>query len=101
MRKARWADSPPAQEVQNVAALEDGINEAAHSPEQMARLVRVYEKMRPRQVALILGTMPEPEAVSILAEMKEKQTAKVLAEMDAQKAARISRILMRTAQVGT
>lgn len=63
-------------------------------PSKLGRLVRVYEKMRPKQVALILSTMPEKQAVLILSNMKDKQTAAVLAEMDPGKAARISQLLM-------
>lgn len=67
----------------------------ALQPERMARLVRVYEKMRPKQVALILGTMPERQASSILQDMKDQSAAKVLAEMEPNKAARMSQLLIR------
>ncbi|MCK4546013.1 MAG: hypothetical protein KAW17_01105 [Candidatus Eisenbacteria sp.] len=64
-------------------------------PSKLARLVAVYEKMRPKQVALILNTMPERQGVMILANMKDKSTAKVLAEMEPSKAARMSELLVR------
>jgi hypothetical protein len=61
---------------------------------KLARLVRVYEKMRPKQVAIILMTMPDQQAVTILSHMKENKAAQVLAEMEAGKAARISQALV-------
>ncbi len=79
------------------AAEEDIDQMMALQPERMARLVRVYEKMRPKQVALILGTMPERQASSILQDMKDQSAAKVLAEMEPGKAARMSQLLIRTA----
>lgn len=69
-------------------------------PEKMARLVRVYEKMRPKQVALILGTMAERQAAGILRDMKDQSAAKVLAEMEPNKAARMSQLLLRTDRNG-
>lgn len=63
--------------------------------ENLARLVKVYEAMRAKQVALILNTMPERQASVILANMKEKSAASVLAELDPKKAARMSELLVR------
>jgi hypothetical protein len=63
--------------------------------ESFLRLVRVYEKMRPKQVAIILTTMPERQAVLILANLRDKQAASVLAEMEPGKAARMSEMLVR------
>lgn len=67
---------------------------------KLTRLVRVYEKMRPKPVAMILTTMPERQAVLILANMKDQKAAKVLAEIEPGKAARISDLLMRGNRVG-
>ncbi|MFH1278418.1 MAG: hypothetical protein ABIK65_08575 [Candidatus Eisenbacteria bacterium] len=79
-------------------AAEENLDQMmALQPERMARLVRVYEKMRPKQVALILGTMPERQASSILRDMKDQSAAKVLAEMEPNKAARMSQLLIRAA----
>ncbi len=61
---------------------------------KLARLVRVYEKMRPKQVAIILTTMPDRQVVIILSHMKENKAAQVLAEMEPGKAARISQSLL-------
>ena len=77
------------------AAPTAGAELTSGDAERRARLVRLYEKMRPKQVALILGTMPERDAAVILLEMREKEAAKVLAEMDPSKAARMSQLLMR------
>jgi len=62
--------------------------------QKLGRLVSVYEKMRPKQVALILSTMPERQAVMILSRMKDNNAAKVLAELEPGKAARISQVLV-------
>jgi len=61
----------------------------------LARLVKVYEAMRPKQVALILNTMPERQASVIMANMKEKTAASVLAELEPKKAARMSELIVR------
>jgi len=61
---------------------------------KLARLVRVYEKMRPKQVAIILTTMPDRQVVTILSHMKENKAAQVLADMEPGKAARISQSLV-------
>jgi hypothetical protein len=61
---------------------------------KLSRLVKVYEKMRPKQVALILGTMADRQALLILTHMKDKDAAEVLAELEPGKAARISQILV-------
>ncbi|MBN1826863.1 MAG: hypothetical protein JW958_11410 [Candidatus Eisenbacteria bacterium] len=63
--------------------------------ENLARLVKVYDAMRPKQVALILNTMPERQASAILANMKEKSAASVLAELEPKKAARMSELIVR------
>jgi hypothetical protein len=62
---------------------------------QLTRLVSVYEKMKPRHVALIINTMSEKQGVTILSYMKAKAAAAVLAEMDPGKAARMSQLLLR------
>ena len=61
---------------------------------KLSRLVRVYEKMRPKQVAVILTTMPDRQVVTILSHMKENKAAQILGEMEPGKAARISQTLL-------
>ncbi|GEM_PF-2419524 len=61
---------------------------------KLSRLVRVYEKMRPKQVAVILTTMQDRQVVTILSHMKENKAAQILGEMEPGKAARISQTLM-------
>lgn len=62
---------------------------------KLARLVKVYEKMRPKQVAVILGTMTIEQAAQILVLMKDKSAAAVLAATEAKRAARISQIMVQ------
>lgn len=73
----------------------EGPDEFTMDPERLKRLVKVYEKMRPKQVALILNTMQERQAVRILRGMKEKVAGKVFAEMEPKKVARMSQLLIR------
>lgn len=63
--------------------------------EKLSRLVKVYEKMRAKQVAMILNTMSESKSAMILANMKDKNAAEVLAAIDADKAARLSELIVR------
>jgi hypothetical protein len=62
---------------------------------QLARMVRVYEKMRPKQVAQVFGSLPDDETVAMLAKMNERVAAKVIAAMEPSDAARLSQMLMR------
>ncbi len=63
--------------------------------EKLTRLVKVYEKMRAKQVAMILDTMSDTKSAMILANMKDKNAAEVLAAIDAKKAARLSELIVR------
>ena len=89
---------------QEVAASEDSSKESAKDvgpfdPEKMARLVRVYEKMRPKQVGLILDTMPDAQSVAVLRSMKDRAAAQVMAAMEPSKAARMSRLLVERGRI--
>ncbi len=82
-------------EADSAAAGEEGLEPLLPFDEsKLSRLVRVYEKMRPKQVAVILTTMPDRQVVTILSHMKENKAAQVLAEIEPGKAARISQALM-------
>jgi hypothetical protein len=63
---------------------------------QLARLVRVYEKMRPKQVAQVFDSLPDDQTVAMLSKMSERAAAKVIAAMDPTNAARLSQMLVRT-----
>jgi flagellar motility protein MotE (MotC chaperone) len=68
---------------------------AAEGP-QLARLVRVYEKMRPKQVAQVFDSLPDEQTVAMLSKMNERAAAKVIAAMDPANAARLSQMLVET-----
>ncbi len=78
------------------AAAAAGDEDEVSRDEKLERLVRVYEQMRAKQVALILNTMPDDESAAILAAMKERTAAKILAGMSPEKAARMSRLLVES-----
>ena len=88
------------------AASGTGVDDAAEEiddklpfdPEKMAHLVRVYEKMRPKQVGLILNTMPDAQSVVVLSSMRERAAAQVMATMEPSKAARMSQLLVERGQ---
>lgn len=63
---------------------------------QLARLVRVYEKMRPKQVAQVFDSLPDDQTVAMLSKMNDRAAAKVIAAMDPTNAARLSQMLVRT-----
>ena len=63
---------------------------------QLARLVRVYEKMRPKQVAQVFDSLPDEQTVAMLSKMNDRAAAKVIAAMDPTNAARLSQMLVRT-----
>ena len=87
----------PEGAVQQVAGAAPSTSEDDVSREdKLARLVRVYEQMRAKQVALILNTMPDDESAAILERMPERTAAKVMAGMSPEKAARMSRILVES-----
>ncbi len=98
---AKAAAEPAKEETPSHPAPEPGKIAAAQSEklpfdrERLARLVKVYEKMKPKQVAMILGTMPDSKSAMILATMKDKSAAAVLAAIDPPKAARLSELIVR------
>ena len=70
--------------------IEDEINKA-----KLARLVKVYESMRPEAAAPLIEKMNEKIAVKILAGMKEKMTGKILAFIDPERAIKLSEQLLK------
>ena len=71
-----------------ISTLLDKIN-AAHDDE-IARQIKVYEKMRGSQAAHILSEMEMDTVVPILRGMRADKAAKILAAMTPRKAAAIS-----------
>lgn len=62
---------------------------------KLTRMVRVYEKMKPKQVAQILDSLPDQSTVAILDSMSDRAAAKVIAMMDPGNAARLSQVLVQ------
>lgn len=99
------AESPAGERQETVAAettappdeaeIKTAEQELPFDREKLGRLVKVYEKMRAKQVAMILNTMPDEKAAMILASMKEKNAAEVLAAIEAKRAARLSELIVR------
>jgi hypothetical protein len=63
--------------------------------QRLARLVRVYEKMRPKQVAQVFDSLPDEQTVAMLSKMSERAAAKVIAAMQPTNAARLSQMMVR------
>jgi hypothetical protein len=64
--------------------------------QKLARMVRVYEKMRPKQVAQVFGSLPDDQTVAMLSKMNDRAAAKVIAAMEPTNAARLSQMMVRT-----
>jgi len=82
----------------NDVAIEDGAPTPpaeASNAEGVAHLVRVYEKMRPKQVAQILDALSDENTLAILSGLKDRTAAKVIAGMDPTNAARLSEMLAK------
>jgi flagellar motility protein MotE (MotC chaperone) len=58
--------------------------------ERMARLVKIYENMKPKDAARIFNELDLPVLMEMLDRMSERKTAPILAEMDANRARIIS-----------
>ena len=63
--------------------------------ENIKKLVKKYESMKPLKAAKILYRMPDNEVVKILRGMKNRQAAKILTALPAQKASKLSLLLMK------
>ncbi len=92
---AKSTAAPAQSDPLTVAVFNKPGKEMVVDQEKLARLVKVYEKMRPKQVAVILGTMSIDQAAAILVLMKDKSAAEVLAATEAKRAARISQIMVQ------
>lgn len=100
----RGADEPAAEAVtardEEFPGADTPAEDTAPTPPaeepQLARLVRVYEKMRPKQVAQVFDSLPDEQTVAMLSKMNDRAAAKVIAAMDPTNAARLSQMLVRT-----
>lgn len=79
--------------------LEAGLDAAqTASAAEIRRLVAIYEGMKPKEAARILGAMPADAAAAILRPMKEARSAPILARMSADQAFAVT---VRLAERGT
>ena len=76
------------------AKVDDG-EEAGRRKEAVERLSRVFEKMKPAEIAKVAPEMDEDLVIEVLGKLKDKTTAKVLGSIDPAKAARLSEKLAR------
>jgi hypothetical protein len=98
------ADDPASEDVVAQDASIAGADSPAEDtsapspadPQQLVRLVRVYEKMRPKQVAQVFDSLPDDQTVAMLSKMSERAAAKVIAAMEPTNAARLSQMMVRT-----
>ena len=76
------------------AKVDEG-EEAGRRKEAVERLSRVFEKMKPAEIAKVAPEMDEDLVIEVLGKLKDKTTAKVLGSIDPAKAARLSEKLAR------
>ena len=69
--------------------------EEKQDTQNLKKLVKKYESMKPLKAAKILYGMPDNEVVKILKGMKHRQAAKILTALPAQKASKLSLLLMK------
>lgn len=63
--------------------------------EKIGKLAKIYETMKPAQVAPILEELDNSTIISILESMRERQIAQILENMDQDRAIEISRAMTR------
>jgi len=66
-----------------------------NNSENIKKLIKKYENMKPLKAAKILYGMPDKEVVMILKQMKSRQAAKILTALPPQKASRLSLLMMK------
>ena len=86
--------SPPAR-GEAAAGIEAGREE------QVKRLARIYEGMRPKEAAAVLEKIERPLATQVLHGIKERQAAKILAAMNPAVAAELTHLLGPTGERAT
>lgn len=86
------------QDLQNsIQAAVDKQN--AEDDARTQSLVKIYETMKPKDAAQILGQLDMPNLLQMLNHMKESKTAPILAAMDPAKAQAITAAMMAQKQV--
>ncbi|AXF55130.1 MotE family protein [Salicibibacter kimchii] len=65
----------------------------AEAPEELTRIARVYENMRPGQAAEIMEELTNDEVLQHMAEMNDDSRSTILANMDPERAAEITSLL--------
>lgn len=81
------AEARVDKKLAEIKAIEDKITAAqaaqsAEQDQQMARLVKVYETMKPGDAAIIFNTLDFAVLIEVASRMKEAKIAPVLAAMD-------------------
>ena len=64
--------------------------------EKVARLAKVFDKMKAEDAAKMIPSMDLPLVVSVIERIKPKQSAKILSKIDPQKAAEITGMMTAT-----
>lgn len=65
------------------------------------RLARVFARMNPRAAAPILSNLSDAEIQLILMDVPDRTVAEILSSMEPERAARLTRLLIRTGEVGS
>lgn len=102
--EAALAAEALAAEVARLEALKAEIDSFtnARSEEQqaeLARLVKVYETMKPKEAAALLADLDMGTTMELFGLMKERKAAEIMAKMDPVRARAISRILVEMAKL--
>ena len=78
------------------AALEAQLDKrAAVEEERLASLIKIYERMRPKDAAAIFDRLEMPVLLEVVGGMREAKSAPVIAAMDPAKAQRLTTELAR------
>jgi hypothetical protein len=72
---------------------EEGVTDAVR------RLARVFAQMNPREAAPVLSSLSDAEVRVILMQLAERTVAEILSNMEPERAARLTRLLIRAAEV--
>lgn len=70
-----------------------GLYDAREVEENIARLVTLYEQMRPEQLAEVLAGLEDALVIQMLFQMDERRAAALLGALPADRAARLSRMV--------
>ncbi|BEU87165.1 hypothetical protein TAMA11512_06290 [Selenomonas sp. TAMA-11512] len=73
----------------------------AEEKKRVTKLARVYDQMKPKDAAEVMGNLEDGLAVQILQRMDEGQAAKVLAAMEAGRSAQLTQLLYTGLAPGT